>query len=387
MIEVHVDYNGTIPLSNGKLIQQFNENHVLMHEFSSFCDVVLKTGITQTRICRGCRDNVIVNGFYWKAIEFKIDKKWWFDKLSLEYKEKYCEHCGKKIDENFIINVNRKEKIIRLRSSFGKIVCSKKCGQIISNIECHKNDPERGKRFNKLMSDRLKEKGFDEFYHEPDKIRQQRSIQNSKDNPKWHSSHSKEKREEMSKNSAQTIIKRCRGKTFDEIYGTEKANEIKQKISNNTSGENNPMFGKPSPFYSGGGFIGIYNNLHFRSIIELSFIKEMMDYGIIVESAENQKFKVEYFDINGQKRNYFPDFYLPENDTVVELKHTRSLKDKNVEIKSQEAKKNFKNFILLTNNDINMINYTELNKMVENKEVELCERSFKKLQKLMNYVS
>lgn len=387
MIEVCINYDGIIPLSNGKIIQQFDENRVLLHEFSSFCDAVSQTGITQTRICKGCRDDFIVDGFYWKAVEFKIDKKWWFDKLPFDYKEKCCEHCGKKIDESFIINASRKEKVVRLRSSFGKLVCSKSCGQTISNLECHKQNPERGKRFSKLMSDRLHEKGFDVFYHHPDKIRRQRSIQTSKDNPKWHSSHSKEKRQEMSMNSAQTIKKRMFGKTFEEIYGKEKATEIKKKLSNSTKGENNPMFGRLSPFYSGGGFVGHYKNLHFRSLIELSYIKQMTDENVMIESAENQKFRVKYIDDCGHERNYFPDFYLPEKDIVVELKHVRSLKDKNVNLKTQAAKKNFNKFILLTNKDINMLNYLELYKMVENNEVELCERSYKKLQKIVKYVS
>ena len=34
-----------------------------------------------------------------------------------------------------------------------------------------------------------------------------------------------------------------------------------------------------------------------------------------------------------------------------------------------------------------MLNYLELYKMVENNEVELCERSYKKLQKIVKYVS
>lgn len=38
------------------------------------------------------------------------------------------------------------------------------------------------------------------------------------------------------------------GKTFEEIYGVEKAKLVKLKQSNSVSGENNPMFGVTSPF-------------------------------------------------------------------------------------------------------------------------------------------
>ena len=44
-------------------------------------------------------------------------------------------------------------------------------------------------------------------------------------------------------------------------------------LSKASSGENNPMFGRPSPNKSGAGIGGWYKEkIYFRSILELSFI-------------------------------------------------------------------------------------------------------------------
>lgn len=56
------------------------------------------------------------------------------------------------------------------------------------------------------------------------------------------------------------INKSNKGKTFEEIYGKEKAVELKEKLSERFSGEGNPMFGKPSPEGSGNGWSGWYKN-------------------------------------------------------------------------------------------------------------------------------
>jgi group I intron endonuclease len=45
------------------------------------------------------------------------------------------------------------------------------------------------------------------------------------------------------KHSPETIALR-KGKTFDEIYGVERAKELKEKLSEANTGENNPMYGK-----------------------------------------------------------------------------------------------------------------------------------------------
>ena len=95
-----------------------------------------------------------------------------------------------------------------------------------------------------------------------------------------------------------------KGKTFEELYGKEKAEEIKKKISKRSSGSNNPMFGKPSPQGSGNGWSGWYKGFFFRSLLELSFLVKSN-----ISEIENAEYiKIKYIDENGKERNYLPDY-------------------------------------------------------------------------------
>ena len=98
-------------------------------------------------------------------------------------------------------------------------------------------------------------------------------------------------------------------------FGKEEADKkninFKKKQSINTSGENNPMYGKPSPRGSGNGWSGWYNGWFFRSLRELSYmIKEIELKDKIWENGEQKKYRVSYVDWNGVKRNYFSDFIV-----------------------------------------------------------------------------
>lgn len=111
-----------------------------------------------------------------------------------------------------------------------------------------------------------------------------------------------------------------KGKNIDEIYGKEKADIIRDKISKKSSGKNNPMYGKPSPMGSGNGWSGWYNNWYFRSLLELSFMINVIErFNFKWESGENKKYSINYIDYKGLEKTYFPDFIL--NDKyLVEIK-------------------------------------------------------------------
>lgn len=124
---------------------------------------------------------------------------------------------------------------------------------------------------------------------------------------------------------------KCGGRQYYNIwvqkYGQEIANnkEIERikKISLATIGKNNPMYGQPAPKGAGNGWCGWYKNWFFRSILELSFminIIEKNNYQWM--SAEQQKFKIPYKHWDGTIRNYFADFII-NNNTMVEVKPKR----------------------------------------------------------------
>lgn len=105
------------------------------------------------------------------------------------------------------------------------------------------------------------------------------------------------------------------------------------------SGELNPMYGKPSPQGSGNGWSGWYLDHFFRSLIELSYMVEFLSAsGCIWESAETNKFKIEYTDASGQIRNYFPDFFV-NNKYLVEIKPKNLFKSESVKLKKEAAEK------------------------------------------------
>lgn len=67
-------------------------------------------------------------------------------------------------------------------------------------------------------------------------------------------------------------------------------------------------------------FTGYYRGLYYRSSYELKFLQFCRKYFIDVLPASTKEFAVPYVDPYGSERMYYPDFYLPEFDMVVEIK-------------------------------------------------------------------
>ncbi len=99
-------------------------------------------------------------------------------------------------------------------------------------------------------------------------------------------------------------------------------NQAKEKISKQTSGENNPMFGKPAPQGSGNGWSGWYKDWYFRSLRELSFMINVIEKENLNWRTPSKLEGIKYFDYEGQVRTYFPDFII-ENIRIIEIKPFR----------------------------------------------------------------
>ena len=127
---------------------------------------------------------------------------------------------------------------------------------------------------------------------------------------------------------------------FGEDVADQKLVKLKDKQSKASSGKNNPMYGKPSPNGSGNGWSGWYKGWFFRSLIELTFMVNLIErFGFDWESAETNKWKIQYIDYKGTERNYFPDFIL-NGKYVVECKPKRLWNSDSV-VKKKEAAKLF----------------------------------------------
>lgn len=126
-----------------------------------------------------------------------------------------------------------------------------------------------------------------------------------------------------------TLYAPMKGRSFYSVwvekYGREKADikmaEYKEKQRQNSLGEKNNMFGKPSPNGSGNGYSGWYNGQFFRSLKELMFIINYLErFKFKYQSLESKGLKIKYFDeFSKTHRNYFGDFLVNEK-YFVEIK-------------------------------------------------------------------
>jgi len=124
-------------------------------------------------------------------------------------------------------------------------------------------------------------------------------------------------------------------------YGKEIADNkmlnYKHIQSINNRGKKNNMYGKPAPLNSGNGICGWYKGWFFRSLLELSYMINVIErYNINWISGECEKFKIEYT-IDNINKNYFPDFVL--NDRyIIECKPKQLWNTKTNIIKFEFAK-------------------------------------------------
>lgn len=132
----------------------------------------------------------------------------------------------------------------------------------------------------------------------------------------------------------------------EEIAET-KMNELSLKRSLNSSGENNSMYGKPSPIGSGNGWSGWYKGWYFRSLHELSYMVGVIErFNIEWESAEKKAWSIKYIDWDGKKRTYFPDFIL-EGKYMVECKPKRLWNSETNKLKKEAGDKRCKELGLI----------------------------------------
>lgn len=135
------------------------------------------------------------------------------------------------------------------------------------------------------------------------------------------------------------------GKSFYDVwvekYGTEIANDKMVKYRNNTSkkttGSNNPMYGKISPEGSGNGWSGWYKGWYFRSILELSYMINVIErFGLNWEEGERGRYKIKYIDNKSVERTYTPDFII-SGKYMIEIKPKKLWGQIDVQLKAAAA--------------------------------------------------
>lgn len=201
-------------------------------------------------------------------------------------------------------------------------------------------------------------------------------------NPRWGSKHrTKEEIASQKLLAADQIRSRLAGKTWEELYGKERAGDLKINASLKSSGSNNPMFGKPSPKGAGRGWSGYYHNHYFRSLLELSYLIFLIEQDILFESGELKKYGIDY-EFEGKVKTYFPDFYLIESNTAIEVKPKSLIYSKQNVAKFEAAEKSFRKFVIVTEDDFDKIKINQLKTLVECQHITLDHKSQIKYEQL-----
>ncbi len=169
-----------------------------------------------------------------------------------------------------------------------------------------------------------------------------------------------------------------------EKYGKEEADkrqfQMLKKRSIAISGENNPMYSKPSPQGSGNGWSGFYKNIYFRSLLELYYLIYLIDNNIKFENGELRKHMIKYT-MDHKQLNYFPDFYLIDTHEIVEIKPKALVNSYQNKLKFEAAKEKLGNkHIILTENEIEKINIERLWKLYQNQELRFDERYIERFE-------
>ena len=137
------------------------------------------------------------------------------------------------------------------------------------------------------------------------------------------------------------------------------------------------MYGKPAPIGSGNGWSGWYKSNFFRSLLELSYLKMLIDNNIQFENGECRKHKISLED----GKNYFPDYYLVDSQEMIEIKPFNLLKTEANIQKFKAAKDKFgDNFKILTEKDIIRLSFDEINILYKSGDLLFIDRYEKKFK-------
>jgi hypothetical protein len=96
---------------------------------------------------------------------------------------------------------------------------------------------------------------------------------------------------------------------------------------------------------------GRVDAIYFRSSYEEKFLLFCKKFNIEVISAANKEFAVPYMAADGRIHHYFPDFYLPNYHTIVEIKPISLLNVYPNDVKIDAGLKHHENFVILTEID------------------------------------
>ena len=212
----------------------------------------------------------------------------------------------------------------------------------------------------------------------------------------WETRFGKVKSDQMKQSSSQ----RLSGRSLEEVYGYDKAENIKRSLRE----RKNPFEGKRhsdqsrflmseshklriqkmsekdrTRFMMGGNsWKGWYKGVFFRSTLEYAFLKYMEERNVEVLDIKPEAFKIPYRLQNSDRDSwYIPDFYLPKLGVVYETKMSFALEKEDVKAKHAAAdlycKARGLNFVILTEKELGYVWDTIQSVINNDKNVQLVK--------------
>ena len=173
-----------------------------------------------------------------------------------------------------------------------------------------------------------------------------------------------------------------------EKYGKREADKrmknFIKKQSINSSGKNNPMYGKPAPQGSGNGWSGWYKKWYFRSLKELSYMINVIEPNKYKwRTAETRDLSIKYIDYKGVDRTYRADFFINEK-ILLEIKPIKLFNTPTNLLKKKAAinfckSRGYKYRIV----DIKLLSIEEIISLYKNKEIKFIYKYQNKMEKLL----
>lgn len=282
--------------------------------------------------------------------------------------QRTCPKCKKELSYTNKSNRNVAEKANRLcRNCSRKEVCqrpeSKRAKEILAQRyrEEYKGEgnPFYGKTHTKETKERIQQNRDSSFSQTPEYREKMSQVTSGQNNP-------------------------MHGKNIYDIwvdkYGEDEADKrmasLAKKRSKNMMGEKNPMYGKSPPKGAGNGWGGWHKGWYFRSLKELSYMVYVIEpNGYKWESAERKHLSMPYVDHLGHKRTYRADFLL--NDSILIEVKPKALMDTAVNQQKKAAAE-----IFCSNNgyeyrmvDVKTIEYKALRSLCASGVVKLSDPS------------
>jgi hypothetical protein len=180
---------------------------------------------------------------------------------------------------------------------------------------------------------------------------------------------------------------RCNHDIWVEKFGKDEADHrreaVNKKLSIAFSGEKNPMYGKPSPGGCGNGWSGWYKNWFFRSLLELSYLVNVIEKnGRNWRSAETKDLEIRYVGWKGSEMTYRADFFVDEK-YLIEVKPKKLQSSRLVQLKAKAAEEfcsshgfeyKIEEPIMLTVEEVKRLRQNEIIKFTDRYEKLFMER-------------